>query len=46
MKKRLKKLLRPLILELLKEGIKSNIEIDGNLTVSGTIQWMNTKLKP
>jgi hypothetical protein len=43
MKKLLMKLLRPLVLQILKEGIKSDIAIDGNLKVSGTMQCLKAK---
>ena len=43
MKKLLKKLLRPLILEILREGSKTDVLIGGNVQVEGSLQFGKAK---
>lgn len=43
MKNFLKKLLRPLIFEILKEGNKTDILIGGNVQVEGSLQFGKAK---
>lgn len=43
MKKLLMKLLRPLVLEILKEGNKTDINIKGNLFVDGSVKFSVAK---